>query len=248
MLIYAGSVPEGLALLDEAMVGISLGDVSPIFAGEIYCSLIEACQEVSDYGRAAQWTSALTAWIDTQPGLVAFTGQCAVHRGQIMRIRGAFAAAVDEFERATERYDAAGTPAPAGLAMAECGEVHRLVGDLPAAEAAYERAVGFGYEAQPGLALLWLALGRMSAASKARAPVARGGAGSGPAVPAAACGRRDPARRGRGRAGAQAAAELAGLAESFGLRDCPRRPGTPGAPHCSPPVTRARPSSSSGGP
>ena len=106
MLIYTGHVPEGLALLDEAMVGISTGDVSPIVAGEIYCSLIEACQEVSDYGRAAEWTSALTAWVDAQPGLVTFTGQCAVHRGQIMRIRGAFPAAIEEFrprDRAVRR-------------------------------------------------------------------------------------------------------------------------------------------------
>ena len=132
MLLYSGRVPEGLALLDEAMVGVATGDVSPIFAGEIYCSLIEACQEVSDYGRAAEWTSALTSWIDAQPGLVPFTGQCAVHRGQIMRVRGAFAEAVEEFRRATERYAAAGTPAPAGLAMAECGEVLRILGDLPA--------------------------------------------------------------------------------------------------------------------
>jgi DNA-binding CsgD family transcriptional regulator len=167
MLVYAGRVGEGLALLDEAMVGISMGDVSPIFAGEIYCSLIEACQEVSDYGRAAQWTSALTAWTDAQPSLVAFTGQCAVHRGQIMRVRGAFAAAVEEFQLAMERYAAAGTPAPAGLAMSECGDVLRVQGDLVAAEAAYERAVGFGYEAQPGLALLWLAQGRADAAAGA---------------------------------------------------------------------------------
>ena len=164
MLIYTGHVPEGLALLDEAMVGISTGDVSPIVAGEIYCSLIEACQEVSDYGRAAEWTSALTAWVDAQPGLVTFTGQCAVHRGQIMRIRGAFAAAIEEFRLATERYDAAGSPAPAGLAMSECGDVLRIVGDLGAAEAAYDRAVGFGFEPQPGLALLWLARGRPEAA------------------------------------------------------------------------------------
>ncbi len=164
MLLYSGRVPEGLALLDEAMVGISTGDVSPVFAGEIYCSLIEACQEASDYGRAAEWTSALTAWIDTQPGLVPFTGQCAVHRGQIMRVRGAFVAAVEEFRRATERYVAADTPAPAGLAMGECGEVLRILGDLPAAEAAYERAVGFGYEAQPGRSLLWLDRGRQAAA------------------------------------------------------------------------------------
>ena len=40
--MYSGRVPEGLALLDEAMVGIATGEVSPIFAGEIYCSMIEA--------------------------------------------------------------------------------------------------------------------------------------------------------------------------------------------------------------
>ncbi len=216
MLVYAGRVPEGLALLDEAMVGISMGDVSPIFAGEIYCSLVEACQEISDYARAAQWTSALTAWVDTQPGLVAFTGQCAVHRGQIMRIRGAFPAAVDEFERATERYAVAGTPAPAGLAMAECGDVHRLLGNLPAAEAAYERAIGFGYEAQPGLALLWLALGRTTAAlgavqrllAEQRGPVQRSQLLPGAVEVLLAAGEVEDA--------GVAAAELAGLAESFG--------------------------------
>jgi DNA-binding NarL/FixJ family response regulator len=167
MLLYSGRVPEGLALLDEAMVGVSTGDVSPIFAGEIYCSLIEACQEVSDYGRAAEWTSALTSWIDAQPGLVPFTGQCAVHRGQIMRVRGAFVDAVDEFRRATERYEAAGTPWPAGLAMSECGEVLRILGDLAGAETAYEQALGFGHEGQPGRALMWLDRGREAAATSA---------------------------------------------------------------------------------
>ncbi|WP_424346415.1 LuxR C-terminal-related transcriptional regulator [Kocuria sp. CH-021] len=160
LLLYSGHVPEGLALLDEAMIGISTGDVSPVVAGETYCSLVEACQEVSDFGRAAEWTAALTAWIEGQPGLVAFTGQCAVHRGQIMRLRGAFREAVEEFELAVERYERAGTPAPAGLAMAECGGVLCLLGDLTGAHDAYERAIGFGHEPQPGLALLWLARGR----------------------------------------------------------------------------------------
>ncbi|MBF4767046.1 response regulator transcription factor [Nocardioides agariphilus] len=167
MLLYAGRVPDGLALLDEAMVGIATGEVSPIFAGEIYCSLIEACQEVSDFRRAAQWTSALTSWIDTQPGLVQFTGQCAVHRGQLMRVGGAFVEAVEEFRNAAVRYAAAETPAPAGLAMAECGEVLRILGDLQASEMAYDDAVGFGYEAQPGRSLLWLDRGRAIAAQAA---------------------------------------------------------------------------------
>ena len=162
MMLYSGRVPEGLALLDEAMIGISTGDVSPIFAGEIYCSLIEACQEVSDFGRAAEWTSALNSWVESQPGLVPFTGQCAVHRGQIMRLRGAFAAAVEEFQLSVHRYLAAETPAPAGLAMDECGGVLRILGDFAASEAAYERAISFGHDPQPGLALLWLARGHTS--------------------------------------------------------------------------------------
>jgi DNA-binding CsgD family transcriptional regulator len=162
--LYAGRVPEGLALLDEAMVSIATGAVSPIFAGHVYCSMIEACQEISDFGRATEWTVALTSWCDRQPGLVPFTGQCAVHRGQIMRLRGAFDAALEEFAKAVERYVEAGTASAAGLAMAERGDVLRMRGQFDAAEAAYAEALGYGHEPQPGLALLWLARGRVAAA------------------------------------------------------------------------------------
>ena len=143
------------------------GEIWPVFAGMMYCSLIEACQELSDWARAAQWTRVLTAWVDEQPDLVAFTGQSAVHRGQIMRLRGAYADAVEEFERATRRYVELETPWAAGLAMAECGDVLRIRGDYSGAEDAYRRATEFGYEPQPGLALLWLARGRTDAAAAA---------------------------------------------------------------------------------
>ncbi|MBJ8343478.1 helix-turn-helix transcriptional regulator [Antrihabitans sp. YC2-6] len=162
--MYSGRVPEGLALMDEAMVYIATGRVSPIFAGQVYCAMIEGCQEVSDFGRAAEWTVALTTWCDGQPGLISFTGQCAVHRGQIMRLRGAFDAALEEFARAVQRYVAADTLAAAGLALAERGDVFRVRGEYAAADAAYNEALGYGHEPQPGLALLWLALGREGAA------------------------------------------------------------------------------------
>jgi DNA-binding CsgD family transcriptional regulator len=164
LLLHAGQVSVGLALLDEAMVGLAAGEVSPVFAGDIYCSMIEACQEIADFGRAAEWTHALTTWCAAQPGLVPFTAQCAVHRGQIMRVRGAYDEALDEFDRAVLRYIEAGTTMPAGLAMSERGEVLRIRGDLAASEAAYGEAIGYGYEPQPGLALLWLSQGRADAA------------------------------------------------------------------------------------
>jgi len=167
VLLYQGAVPEGFALLDEAMVGVTAGEVSAPFAGEIYCSLIEACQEVGDLGRAAEWTSALTHWCDAQPGLLTFTGQCAVHRGQIMRLRGAYDHALDEFAAACARYIALGTPQAAGLAQAERGDVLRLLGRYDEAEAAYESASGHGFEPQPGLAMLWLARGRTDTARAA---------------------------------------------------------------------------------
>jgi DNA-binding CsgD family transcriptional regulator len=164
LLIYSGRVPEGLSLLDEAMVGVAAGELSPIFAGQVYCAMIEGCQEVMDYGRASAWTTALTRWCDTQPDLVPFTGQCAVHRGQILRLHGAFGAALDEFDNACRRYAAAGSQVAAGLALSERGDVLRTRGDYPAAEAAYDEAAGFGYEPQPGRALLLLARGRTPAA------------------------------------------------------------------------------------
>jgi ATP/maltotriose-dependent transcriptional regulator MalT len=167
IMIYSGRVPEGLALLDEAMVGVSAAEISPIVAGMVYCSMIEACQELSDFSRAAAWTSALTKWCDAQPGLVPYTGQCSLHRGQIMRLRGAYDEALAEFALAQRRYEKEGTPAPAGLALAEQGDVLRIRGRFDEAEAAYRKAAEFGHEPQPGLALSWLARGRIAAATAA---------------------------------------------------------------------------------
>jgi ATP/maltotriose-dependent transcriptional regulator MalT len=162
--MYSGRMAEGLRLLDESMVVLGSGVVSPVFAGHIYCTLIEGCQEVSDYGRVAEWTATLHAWCETQPDLVLFTGQCALHRGQIMRVHGAWQAAIEELDRALERYQRTEMPEAAGLVMAERGDVQRLTGDLDAAEASYARAGEYGVEAQPGLALLWHARGRTPAA------------------------------------------------------------------------------------
>lgn len=159
LLTHAGRVPEGLRLMDESLVGVIAGDVSPIISGIVYCTTIEACALVCDYGRMAEWTSALTTWCDAQPGLVAFTGQCAVHRGQLLRLRGAYTVAVEELERAAERYALGGGGPAVGLAHEERGDVLRLMGDFRGSEQAYDAAARHGSAAQPGRALLCAARG-----------------------------------------------------------------------------------------
>lgn len=55
-LIKLGQVTDGLALLDEAMVGVLDGQVASPMAGALYCNTIAACHEVFDLRRMARWT------------------------------------------------------------------------------------------------------------------------------------------------------------------------------------------------
>jgi DNA-binding CsgD family transcriptional regulator len=160
MAIYSGQVAAGLQLLDEAMVEVMGGGLSPITAGLVYCSVIEACQEVCDLERAGEWTHALTTWCEAQPGLVAYAGQSAVHRGQLMRLHGALGDALVELDRALERYSSAGGHPAVGLAHYERAVVLLLLGELAAAGLAFAAAIENGHSGQPGRALLWVALGR----------------------------------------------------------------------------------------
>lgn len=159
VLTVFGQVPEGLRLLDEAMIGVVSGEVDPLVGGSVYCSMIEACQWVGDLGRAGQWTRALSKWCEAQPEIVAFTGQCSLHRAQLMRLNGALKDALTELERSVARYEGTGGHPAVALAHHERGDVLRLLGDLGGADRAYGEAVAGGDEAQPGRALLALAKG-----------------------------------------------------------------------------------------
>jgi DNA-binding CsgD family transcriptional regulator len=166
MLVTAGHVQEGLALLDEAMVTATTGDLSPFVIGIVYCGVILACQAVFEVGRAREWTLALTEWTDRQPDLVAFTGRCRVHRAEILQLGGSWVDALDEAQRACERFVETSNPA-AGVAYYRHGELLRLRGDFAAAEDAYREASRYGWEPQPGLAQLRLAQGKREAALSA---------------------------------------------------------------------------------
>ena len=167
ILIRLGDLKQGLGLLDEAMVAVTAGELSPIPCGIVYCGVILACRDVHELRRAQEWTAALTSWCERQPTLVAFTGRCLVHRAEIMRLHGAWPEALEEARLAAERCLAGENPAAAGDACYQRGEIHRLLGDFGAAEEAYRAASGYGREPYPGFALMRLAQGSADAAAAA---------------------------------------------------------------------------------
>ncbi len=166
-MIRRGQGAEGVRLLDEAMVAATAGELSPIVTGLVYCSVITFCQEICDLRRAQEWTAGLARWCEEQPDMVAHTGQCLVHRAEILQVHGAWPDALNEARRAAERFARARNETAAGHALYRQGEIHRMTGDFDAAEDAYRTASRHGFEPQPGLALLRLAQGNSDAAATA---------------------------------------------------------------------------------
>jgi tetratricopeptide (TPR) repeat protein len=161
-LIRLGSLTEGVALLDEAMVAVIAGDVTPTLAGDIYCIVLEACQETFDLRRAYEWTMSLGEWCAAQPDLVRYRGECLLHRAEVMQLRGKWH---DAAQDALGACDLLASRPGAGAAFYRVGEIHRLRGEFAEAEAAYTRANEGGKRPQPGLSLLRLAQGQIDAAA-----------------------------------------------------------------------------------
>ena len=137
-LIQQGRVEEGLGLLDEAMVAVTAGELSPIVTGIVYCSVIMGCQEVYALRRAQEWTAALTRWCEEQPEMVGFyrpvPGASRRDHGTARRVAGrtgrgaagspALRAGEEPVGRRPGLLPARGGPSPAG-------EVLRGRGGLP---------------------------------------------------------------------------------------------------------------------
>jgi DNA-binding CsgD family transcriptional regulator len=163
VLIADGRVPEGVALLDEAMTSVVAGELSNYATGAVYCNVLEACLGLADVRRAGEWSEAARAWCESLPPVSPYPGLCRIYRAEVANLRGAWSEAEAEASRASEELMSF-SPIAAAEAFYATGEIRRRIGNFAGAEEAFGRAHEIGFEPQPGLALLRLAQGRADAA------------------------------------------------------------------------------------
>lgn len=165
ILVQAGRVDEGLALLDEASATAVSGGLEPFEAGMVYCVTISSCHEVGDLRRAVEWTEAANRWCDRND-ITGFPGACRVHRAQVLRMRGLWSDAEVQCQAACDELQDYNVWS-AAEGHYEIGEIRRQRGEFAKALQSYRAAADIGVEPQPGLALLRLAEGKVDSAMSA---------------------------------------------------------------------------------
>lgn len=161
--IFEGDVDAGSRMLEEASIAAASGGVDDLTMGMTYCEIVCAWQSLAMYDLAERWTDAMERF-SHRHAIGSVGGRCAIHRAQILRLRGECRAAEAEALRACD------TLRPYmrrefGWPLTELGVIRLQLGDLQGAEDAFLLAHEKGWEPQPGLALLRLAQGDVAAAS-----------------------------------------------------------------------------------
>lgn len=158
VLMRLGRIDEARADLDEAMLNVHRGRVRPFPGAMIYCNTIDACRDMSDFERALEWTDAATAWINERQ-VWCFPGICQIHRAELLRFQGEHDRADQEAQAALALFERLGVRWGMGAAFAEVGNQRLEVGDLDAADDAYQAAQQEGDSGLPGAAVVRLRRG-----------------------------------------------------------------------------------------
>ena len=163
LLILDGEVQRGLALLDEAGVATTSGELDALSTGVVYCELVCALQGLALYDVAEQWTEAMERWCETN-AIGSLHGRCRVHRAEILRLRGSCHEAQRQALMACEELRPY-LRRELGWPLNELGRIRLHQGDIAGAEQALLAAHRAGWDPQPGLALVRLAQGDVAAAA-----------------------------------------------------------------------------------
>ncbi len=157
--IRRGETAAGFAALDEALLPVLAGRVDPLWAGDLYCTIIHLCDDLGDLARMRKWTESLARWSGPLSETFMYAAVTRVHELQLIAAEGDWDVVEAELSQQSDSLIGAHGWLT-GVGHYELGEVRRLRGDVAGAAAAYGRARQFNTDPQPGSALLLRAAGR----------------------------------------------------------------------------------------
>lgn len=173
--IAQGRTTIGFNQLDEAMLPVVAGQVDPLWAGDIYCTVIHVSEALGDLARMRSWTDALARWAAPLSELFMYAHVTRVHQLQLIAAEGEWDVAEAELGTHSRRLRQADSWL-SGAGFTLLGDVRRLRGDLSGAREAYGMAHEAGFDPQPGEADLLRAAGRsIDALSALRAAIGERG-------------------------------------------------------------------------
>ncbi len=161
ILVAGGHVREGLGHMDQAMVAAVGGELDVDTTGRSYCNMLNVCDQIADYGRAREWSSAAAAWCEDQSES-AYPGICRIYRAELDFLQGSWERAADQTRKAADELS--GMKAIAAVAAYQLGVIELRSGRLDEAEHWFNTAHESGHTPLPGLAALRLAAGDVEAA------------------------------------------------------------------------------------
>jgi len=164
LLISDGDWETGYQLLDASTAAALSGELEPRVASDVYCTTIAACRDSADYTRAGEWTEEADRWM-RRHSLGGYPGVCRVHRAELKRMRGAWPEAEMEARRACDELERFGLLDGVAIAHNEIGAIRLGLGDLEAAQQAFEEAYDWGGDSRLGLALVRRARGDLDGAA-----------------------------------------------------------------------------------
>ena len=163
ILVSLGRIEEGMSLVDEAMVSAVAGELDPDATGRSYCNMLSVCDEVADYQRASEWSTAAQAWCE-QHSDSAYPGVCRITRAELKWLHGDWEEATADLDRAMQELT--GFTPIVGAALYQAGEIELRAGRYQEAERRFRSAHEHGYPPVPGMASLRLRQGDAEAAEQ----------------------------------------------------------------------------------
>jgi LuxR family transcriptional regulator, maltose regulon positive regulatory protein len=140
-LVNEGEVVDGMRCLDEATAAALAGEFEEIVpAGWTFCFLLNACERVRDYERAAEWCRRVEEF-SRRMRTNFVTLACRAHYGAVLTWHGRWPEAEQSLTEATNRLGPE-RPSWSGLAIVRLADLRRRQGRLAEAEDLLEQRPG----------------------------------------------------------------------------------------------------------